>query len=110
MGILKINETYDPEISPFIKFLFELNEKNVSYPNLAANVETLYKICSEQKYKERGYVIEKLFDTPSPLLRDPTDVYKRQALGLPMKIPRAISCVKKRTKFVTTFGMKFLTE
>lgn len=52
MGILKINETYDPEISPFIKFLFELNEKNVSYPNLAANVETLYKICSEQKYKE----------------------------------------------------------
>lgn len=72
MGILEINETYDPEISPFIKFLFELNEKNVSYPNLAANVETLYKIYSEQKYKERGYVIEKLFDTPSPLLRDPT--------------------------------------
>ena len=72
MGILEINETYDPEISPFIKFLFELNEKNVSYPNLAGNVETLYKIYSEQKYKERGYVIEKLFDTPSPLLRDPT--------------------------------------
>lgn len=72
MRILEINEKYDPEISPFIKFLFELNEKNVSYPNLAANVETLYKIYSEQKYKERGYVIEKLFDTPSPLLRDPT--------------------------------------
>lgn len=36
------------------------------------NGETLYKIYREEKYKERGCVIEKLFGTPSPLLLDPS--------------------------------------
>lgn len=63
---------FNPDLSPFTQFLFELNDKKLSYPNLASNLEHLYGIYKEQRYGEREKVIESLLKTPSVLLRDPS--------------------------------------
>lgn len=62
----------NPNLSPFTQFLFELNDKKLSYPNLASNLKHLYGIYKEQRYGEREKVIVSLLKTPSVLLRDPT--------------------------------------
>lgn len=64
-------EGMDPQMSPFISFLFEANEKCSDYENLGNNLNALYEIYRDSKYTPKQAVVAGLLKRPSILLKDP---------------------------------------